>query len=51
MTIYTRRRDAFAEINEACSALFPGALPAWVAIGAAVLPNGANVELDPVVEV
>jgi 2-iminobutanoate/2-iminopropanoate deaminase len=50
LTIYTTQLEAFAEINEAYGAYFPGeSPPARAAIGVAALPKGANVEIDAIV--
>lgn len=51
LTIYTTRLEAFEEINEAYGAFFGSVPPARVAIGVAVLPKGADVEIDAVVAV
>ena len=40
---------AWAEVNEAYAAFFPGDPPARAAIGVAALPKGAQVEVDAIV--
>jgi len=50
LTVYMTDLSAFAEVNEAYGAFFPGeSPPARVAIGVAALPRGAQVEIDAVV--
>lgn len=49
-TIYlTDLAGAFAEVNEAYGAFFTADPPARVAIGAAALPKGAQVEIEAIV--
>ena len=49
-TIYLTDMNDFARVNEAYGSFFEGAEPpARVAIGAAALPKGADVEIDAIV--
>ena len=49
-TIYlTDLAGDFAEVNEAYGAFFPSDPPARVAVGAAALPKGAQVEIDAII--
>jgi 2-iminobutanoate/2-iminopropanoate deaminase len=49
-TVYlTDLAGAFAEVNEVYGAFFSADPPARVAIGAAALPKGAQVEIDAIV--
>jgi 2-iminobutanoate/2-iminopropanoate deaminase len=49
-TVYlTDLAGAFAEVNEAYAKFFSADPPARVAIGAAALPKGAQVEIDAIV--
>ena len=49
-TVYlTDLAGAFAEVNDAYGAFFAADPPARVAIGAAALPKGAQVEIDAIV--
>jgi 2-iminobutanoate/2-iminopropanoate deaminase len=50
-TIYTTELDRFDEINDAYGAFFPSAPPARAAVGVAMLPKGARVEIDAIVAV
>ena|SRR5687768_9348474 len=45
----TDLEGAWAEVNEAYAAFFPGDPPARAAIGVAALPKGAQVEVDAIV--
>jgi 2-iminobutanoate/2-iminopropanoate deaminase len=49
LTIYTTDLSAFGEINEAYGSFFPHDPPARAAVGVAMLPKGARVEIDAVV--
>jgi len=48
-TVYLLDMAAYAEVNEAYAAFFPGEPPARVAIAVAGMPRGAQVEIDAVV--
>ena len=49
LTIYMTDLGAFAELNEAYAAYFPGEAPARVTVGVVALPKGAQVEIEAVV--
>ena len=51
LTVYTTQLESCAEINEAYAIFFPDDPPARAAIGVAVLPKGARVEVDAIVAV
>lgn len=48
-TVFTTDLGAFAEINDAYAAFFPGSPPARVTVGVAALPMGVRVEIDAIV--
>jgi 2-iminobutanoate/2-iminopropanoate deaminase len=47
--VYVTDLGAFAEVNEAYAAYFPGQPPARTTIGVAALPLGTDVEIDAIV--
>jgi 2-iminobutanoate/2-iminopropanoate deaminase len=49
LTIYTTDLGAFAEINEVYGSFFGEQPPARAAVGVAMLPKGAQVEIDAIV--
>ncbi len=49
MTVYLEDINDFAAVNEAYGEFFAADPPARVAIGAAALPKGAQVEIDAIV--
>ena len=48
-TVYLTDINDFARVNEVYAEFFPGDPPARVAIQAAALPRGADVEIDAIV--
>ena len=49
ITIYMTDLGAFAEVNEACAAVFASDPPARATVGVAALPRGAAVEIDAII--
>jgi 2-iminobutanoate/2-iminopropanoate deaminase len=49
MTVYLTDMGAFADVNAVYATFFEADPPARVAIGAAALPKGAQVEIDAIV--
>jgi 2-iminobutanoate/2-iminopropanoate deaminase len=49
LTVYMTDLSAFAEVGEVYASFFGQSPPARVAVGAAALPRGAQVEIDAIV--